>query len=154
MNPLHDWIMDRVRPGWRERAAAQDPIWSLLERIVVLALTGFALYFGARSAWFLHVKLRPEDRLHFSNPTSQLPISVFAGCLLTGFLLLCVFGIVVNSIEGLIPWMRRRAETGSDRVPGLTLSAANAGLLKVGIALALLAVPLDIYAIMTPWSGT
>ena len=152
MNPLHDFLMDRLRRGWRERREAQDPVWSFLERILVVALTGITSYLWIRTALALHFKFHPEDRLPFSDSNTQLPLPTFAGALLTVFLLLCVAGITVNSIEGLIPWARRRTETGSDRVAGLTITEANRGLAKAALALALITIPLDAYAILTSWS--
>jgi hypothetical protein len=154
VSPLHDFVMDRVAPGWRERAEAQNPIWSFMERTIVAVSAFITCFFGGKYALALHFRLHPEDQAHFSSPDAQLPIATFVGALLTLFLLFCIFGITMNSIEGLIPWARRRAETGSERVPGLTIAAANRGLLKAGVVLAVLAIPLDLYVLLTSWSPT
>jgi uncharacterized iron-regulated membrane protein len=154
VSPLYDFLMDRVAPGWRKRAEAQDPIWSFMERTIVAVTAFITCFFGSRYALALHFRLHPEDRAHFSSPDAQLPIAAFVGALLTLFLLFCIFGITLNSVEGLILWARRRAETGSDSTPGLTIAAANRGLVKAGVVLAMLAIPMDLYALLTSWSPT
>jgi hypothetical protein len=153
MNPLHVFLMDRLRPGWRERREAQDPVWSFLERLLVVTLTGITSYLGIRSALALHFRFHPEDWLPFSESNAQFPLLAFFGAFLTVFLLLCLFGIGVNSVEGLIPYARRRAETGSERVPELTITAANRGLMKAAIAIAVVAIPSDVYSVLTSWSA-
>ena len=152
MKPFHDFVMDLLRPGWRERREAQDPVWSFLERILVVALTGITSYFGITAALALHFKFHPEDRLPFSYSNARFPPLAFFGALLTANLLLCVFGMAVNSLEGVIPYARRRAETGSKRVPGLTIRAANRDLMKVAVANAVVAIPMDVYSLLTRWS--
>jgi hypothetical protein len=153
MNPLHDFLMDQFRPGWRERREAQDPLWSFFERLVVAAVTGIITYFAIGPSLALHFSLHPEDRLRFSDSSAQLPPVAFLGSLLTAVLLLCLVSIGVNSLESLIPYARRRAETGSDRVPGLTITAANKGMLKAAIVIAVVAIPMDIYALLASWSA-
>lgn len=152
MNPLHDFLMDRLRPGWRQRQEAQDPVWSFLERILVVVLSGIPSYFGIKAALALHFKFHPEDRLPFSDSNAQFPPLAFFGSLLTAFLLFCLFAMAVNSLEGLVPYARRRAEAGSERVPGLTITAANRDLMKVAIALAVVAIPMDVYSLLASWS--
>ena len=79
MNPLRNWLMDWLRPGWRERAEAQDPIWSLAERTVVAVFGGITAWFGVKAATAFHFDLHPEDRLRFSDSTAQLPVVAFVG---------------------------------------------------------------------------
>ncbi|WP_029916700.1 hypothetical protein [Caulobacter sp. UNC358MFTsu5.1] len=139
-----DPLMDKLRPGWRERRDAQRSWWKPIEVLLVLGLCLVSyVWFCRHLVWGLHVVFHREDagRLAqvMAGPVQALPLIVL---LVAVFPFLCLAGVVVNTIVYFIPPLRRVSEKGSDRVAGLTIRHANRQLLAVGGKAALVAAPL------------
>ncbi|MBO9560712.1 MAG: hypothetical protein J7515_19280 [Caulobacter sp.] len=139
-----DPLMDKVRPGWRERREAQKSWWKPIETLLVIGLCLASYFWFCRHVvWGLHEVLHPEDAGRFTQamagPAQVLPIIVILVAILPFFSLA---GMVVNTIVYFIPPLRRVSEKGSDRVAGLTIGHANRELLVFGGYAALVAAPL------------
>jgi hypothetical protein len=148
-----DPLMDKLRPGWRERAAVQRTWWKPIERLLVLAVT-LALYstFARYAVWGLHVVIHPEDTGRLAQVLAGPPRFVPLVGLFGGFVpFLCLSGIVVNSVVCLIPPLRRVSERGSDQHQELTIRRANRDLFRAGLCSALIAAPLLALAAATPF---
>jgi hypothetical protein len=149
---VQQFLMDRLRPGWRERAAAQASPWTFIERLVALGLCAALCYLLiARGEFFQHFRFHPEDKVLLGNPNASFPAWLFVGIFAQGFFLLCISMIIMNWLESLYAPLKRWAERGSDRFPELTIRNANRELWKAALCLGLLAVPSFIAGIALGW---
>jgi len=148
-----DPLMEKLRPGRRARAQAQQSWWKPVERLLVLAVfAGGYFHFCTHAIWGLHVLFHPEAAgglaKALAGPLRFVPlVGVVAGA--APFLFLA--GIVVNSIVYCIPPLRRVSEKGADRHAELTIRNANRGLFKAVLWSALIAAPLIVLAAATPF---
>jgi hypothetical protein len=152
MSALHDVIMDRLRPGWRARAAAQHPVWALVERIAMVLIAGALWYYGGRAAAELHFRLHPQDRVGFGAPGAMSTSATAIGSLLSALLLLILVSMLVNWVQSRIPLLRRLSEHESPLPPGEAIRSANREWMRWALAVGLVTVPVDLYALLWRWA--
>jgi hypothetical protein len=147
-------IMDKVRPGWRERVAAQRSSWKVFEIFAIVLLT-FALWLLAvpRISGELHAVFHHSDAVRIPDPF-RASMSIWTFCALFPVLAptFTLAGITVNWVESLFNFTRVRAEKGSEEHPELTIRAANRGLLRALAWISIVAVPLFIIGSIGPWT--
>jgi hypothetical protein len=150
---MYKFLMDKLRPGWRERAAAQRSWWKPIESLLVIAVWG-ALSFAAWRylLWDVHRIVNPKTSADFAGFYQHGPsIYLSFAAILAAAPLFCLAGISVNSVVGLIPPLRRLSERGSDRLPELTIKSANRELGKLGLRLAVVAIPVSVLLAIAPF---
>ena len=138
MNPLLiEKMLDKLRPGWRERRAKQKSPWDLVCLVVGFVWLGVFWYALFQVAWMLHVLLYPEHAgLRKEFWCEGIPFRMF----LSSFLMLmplfvpaAVAGFLsANCLMWLIPPARRAMETEAAGDREMTFAGANAGLIKWG----------------------
>jgi hypothetical protein len=138
MNPhIIEKIMDRLRPGWRERSARRKSPWNL-----VCVLLGFALFFVFwyalfQLAWALHVQIYPA---HAGLKHAFWRSGISLGAFVPSFLMLMPLAIpalvagllAANGLVWVIPAARRAMEAEAAGDPEMTFAGASAGLVKWG----------------------
>ena len=139
---LVEVLLDKTRPGWRERQARRKSLWHLPITIVMFGLLGglwFALF---KAMWLLHLVWHPEHAGHLQEfwPKGMRPQPFVASALLALPLFLPALGIALI-LTNLVFWFigpARRAferEAGGD--PEMTFRGANRKLLKIVFAILL-----------------
>jgi hypothetical protein len=95
-------IMDRIRPGWRERSEAQRSWWKMLE-----IGTTFSLFFSMwifAAPWLsgkIHAHFYPNDMMKIATPfRASMSFWTASAFLPIALPLLCFAGIIVNCAEG------------------------------------------------------
>jgi hypothetical protein len=146
-------VMDKLRPGWRERSEAQRSWWKMFEIGITFGLF-FSMWIFA-APWLsakIHAHFYPSDMakiptafrasMSFWTASAILPIALP---------LLCLAGMIVNCAEGVFSFTRRRAERGGALYPELTIKGANRGLARLLIWTSIVAIPLYVAGSVGPW---
>ena len=130
-------ILDRFRPGWRERQAKKKSPWNLVLGIVGFSLAAVLWYVFFQGAWQMHVIFYPEHITQRGQFWSQ---GISFKALLSSFLLLLPLGIpalvfgmlAANLLFWCIPPARRTMQIEAAGDTEMTFTGSNAGLLKWG----------------------
>lgn len=146
-------VMDKLRPGWRERSEAQRSWWKLFEIGITSGLFSSMWIFAA--PWLsgaIHAHFHPSDVAKIPTPLqASMSFWTAAAILPIALPLFCLAGIMVNCAEGAFSFTRRRAERGSALYPELTIKGANRGLVRALIWTSIVAIPLYVAGSAGPW---
>lgn len=147
---LVEVLLDKTRPGWRERHARRKSLWHLPTTILMFGLLGALWFLLFKAIWQVHLLWHPEHAGHLDEfwPKGIRPRPFLASALLVLPLFLPALGISLI-LSNLLFWFigpARRAferEAGGD--PEMTFRGANRKLfiallilLPVGIGLSLI----------------
>lgn len=155
---LESWVvgatMDKLRPGWRERAAAQRSWWKMIEiYLTIILLCGMWLYVAPWVSGKIHAHFHPRDAMNIPNPfRASMTFWTLCAIIPIAGPLFCLAGIIVNSVESLFKFTRIKAEKGSEIYPELTLKGANGELARWMAWMCLIAVPLYFLGSVGPWT--
>lgn len=131
------FVLDKLRPGWRERQAKRKSHWDLACVIVGLGISLFAWYFLFQAAWRLHVDFYPA---HVGLKSQFWDAGISGRAFASSFLMLMPLGVpaltlgflLANVIFWLIPPARRAMEREAAGDREMTFAGANLGLIKWG----------------------
>lgn len=130
-------VLDKLRPGWRERQAKRKSPWNLACVLVGFGIALFAWYLLFQAAWRLHVEFYPAHAaLKGEFWGKGISVRAFA----SSFLMLMPLGVPAmtigllsaNLIFWLIPPARRTMEREAAGDREMTFAGSNAGLIKWG----------------------
>ena len=143
-------LLDRTRPGWRERQARRKSLWHLPITIVMIGLLSGLWYVLFKGMWQVHLLWHPEHAGHLQEfwPKGIRPRSFVASALLVLPLFLPALGIsmiLTNLLFWLVGPARHTFEREAGGDPEMTFRGANGKLLiallilvPVGIGLSLI----------------
>jgi len=130
-------VLDKLRPGWRERQAKRKSPWNLVCVLVGFILVPLIWYYLFQAAWRLHVEFYP---MHAGLEKGFWNAGISFRAFVSSFLMLMPLGVpamvagflLANLIIWLIPPARRtmEAEAAGDRE--MTFAGSNAGLIRWG----------------------
>jgi hypothetical protein len=129
-------LMDKFRPGWRERARKRKSPWDFLCAIVGMALIVAIYYLLFLILWEVHTWIHPEHIGRLKNfwYFKDGDVREFAARLLIlvslFFPSVCCGFLATNYLFWLIPPARRIVEAEAKGDYELTFKGANAGLLR------------------------
>jgi hypothetical protein len=155
MNPrILEPVLDKLRPGWRERRARRKSPWNLLGVLVAFALMAVIGYFLFQAAWSAHVYFHPEHAAHqreFWGAGISFRAFVPSFLLAMPLAIPAVFGglLCANLVLWLIPPARRAMDAEAAGDPEMTFAGANAGLIKWGGIASAVCLLLSIIGILT-----
>jgi hypothetical protein len=129
-------IMDRLRPGWRERAARRKSPWNIVCFLPAIALIILYVNLFMKGAWSLYAALTPKPLTFQALMSEELP----ANAILPTFLMMMplfwpasVLGLFsANLIAWCIPPARRAMNREAEGCKELTFKGSNAGLIRKG----------------------
>ncbi len=147
-------VLDKLRPGWRERAAKRKSPWNLACGLIALGFAALFWYFLFQVAWELHTHFYPEHLAHKNKFWGQ-NISFCAGA--SSFLMVmplfipafALGGLCSNCLMWCIPAARRTMEAEAAGDQEMTFMGANAGLIKWGGIASAVCLMLSIIGILT-----
>lgn len=130
-------VMDRWRPGWRERAAKRKSVWDFVEFALGFALMPLFWYLLFQLAWRLHVCVYP---IHDGYENLFWREGISTSAFLSSFLMLIPLFwpalIAAFLISNIVMWLIRPARRVMEREaagdPEMTFRGANRGLIKWG----------------------
>src|ERR1700690_1943995 len=127
---LIEGVMDRTRPGWRQRRARRKSPWNLVGLLVAFPVMGLAWYGLWLSAWQLHLLFYPAHAAHVrefwqAGISGRAFISSFL-MLMPLFVPAITVGLLLsNCLMWLIPWARRAMEAEAAGDKEMTFRGAN-----------------------------
>jgi len=129
-------LLDKTRPGWRERQARRKSLWHLPMIIVMVGLLAGLWFVLFEAMWQVHLIWHPEHigRLEDFWPKGIGPKSFVASSLLVLPLFLPALGvslILANLLFWCIRPARRSFEREASSDPEMTFRGANGKLLKI-----------------------
>jgi hypothetical protein len=131
--PLFQFLMDRLSPGWRERAAKRKTAWNLFKVLIWIPLLAGSWVLLTILMWQVFLLIHPE----YSGPLSNVipnerdgyPVAPRVALLLP--LMIPAIGIsfiLTNLVLWCIPPARRAFERESGGDPAMTFRGANRSL--------------------------
>jgi hypothetical protein len=130
-------LLDRARPGWRDRRARKKSPRNLACVLVGLGLAAFIWYYLFQAAWLFHVELYPA---HAALKRAFWGDGISARAFVSSFLMLMPLGVpaltlgllAANLLIWLIPSARHAMDAEAAGDPEMTFRGSNAGLLRWG----------------------
>ena len=95
--------------------------------------------------WFVHTSFHQSGSFQAFYHGGHAVYFGFAAFVVT-VPLFCLAAIIVNSLVGLVPLLRRVSERGSDKFPELSLQRSNRDLASFGVKVSAIAVPVALLA--------
>lgn len=129
-------VLDKTRPGWRQRQARRKSLWHLPLVIVMFGLLCGFWFILFRAMWQVHLVWYPEHAGHLQEFWSKgiRPGPLVASALLALPLFLPALGfslILTNLLFWFIGPARRAFEREASGDPEMTFRGANSKLLKI-----------------------
>lgn len=127
--------MDRLRPGWRERAARRRTLWHVPKVLLIFFLIGVSTYGLFRLAWQAHLLFYPAHAGHL-----KLFLNQEGGRALVAILLMILpplapaaglSMLATNLVFGCLPPARRAFEREAGRTREMTFRGATADLARI-----------------------
>ena len=133
---LFEKVLNKYRPGWKERAARRKSLWHLPKVIMSFIVMGFVWYALFIGMWRVHLIVYPEHAGHISefwNKGASLK-AFLSSFLLAIPLLLPAIGlsfIIVNIVFWFIPPARKVFENESAGDIEMTFVGSTSGIARV-----------------------
>lgn len=120
--------------------------------LVIAAWLAMLAWIWRYGLWSVHAMVHQHPAQTFAE-YQRHGASIFLnlGAIAAGLPLFCLAGVGVNSLVSLVAPLRALSERGSDKLPELTIAHANRELARLGLRLAVVAVPLALLGAAAPF---